>query len=97
MTNASTATTNTASTAIVHNQLLIPSFPSEIPIPKPLKLDRIDVKKSWDNYRNAVVVRLQRFDEEYETATFRSAVNEEALEIYEDTTINLPKNSKVLN
>ena len=52
-------------------------------------------KRAWDNY--AVVVRLQQFDEEYKTATFLSAIGEEALEIYEGMTLNPPENSKVLD
>ena len=45
------------------------SLSNGIPMPKPLNLDNIAAnwkkfrKASWDNY--AVVVRLQRFDEEY--------------------------------
>ena len=42
-----------------------------------------------------MVVRLQRFDEEYKTATFISAIGEEALEIYESMTFNPPESSKV--
>ena len=55
-------------------------------MPKSLSLDNVAAnwkrfKRAWDNY--AVVVRLQRFDEEYKIATFVSAIGEEALEIYE--------------
>ena len=42
-------------------------------------------------------MRLQRFDEEYKTATFLSAIGEEALEIYEGMTFNPPESSKVLD
>ena len=42
-------------------------------------------------------MRLQQFDEEYKTATFLSAIGEEALEIYEGMTFNPPKSSKVLD
>ena len=69
-------------------------------MPKPLNLDNVasnwkKFKRAWDNY--AVVVRLQRFDEEYRTATFLSAIGEEALEIYEGMTFNPPESSKVLD
>ena len=68
------------------------SLPSGIPMPKQLILDNVAAnwkkfKRAWDNY--AVVVRLQRFDEEYKTATFLSAIGEEALEIYEGMTFNI--------
>ena len=78
-----TTATNTASTASVGSaQMQQSSLPSGIPMPKPLNLDnRVAAnwkrfKRAWDNY--AVVVRLQRFDEEYKTATFLSAIGEEA-------------------
>ena len=76
------------------------SLPSGIPMPKPLCLDNIAAnwkkfRRAWYNY--AVVVRLQRFDEEYKTATFLSAIGEEALEIYEGTTFEPPETSKVLD
>ena len=44
----------------------------------------------------AVVLRLQQFDKEDKTAAFLSAIGEEALEIYEGMTFNLPESSKVL-
>lgn len=66
----------------------------------PFNLDNVAAnwkkfKRAWDNY--AVVVRLQQFDEEYKTATFLSAIGEEALEIYEGMTFNPPESSKVLD
>ena len=72
--------TNTASVGSA--QMQQSSLPSGIPMPKQLILDNIAAnwkkfKRAWDNY--AVVVRLQRFDEEYKTATFLSAIGEEAL------------------
>ena len=96
-----TTATNTASTASVGSaQMQQSSLPSGIPMPKPLNLDNVAAnwkkfKRAWDNY--AVVVRLQRFDEEYNTATFLSAIGEEALEIYEGMTFNPPESSKVLD
>ena len=76
------------------------SLPSGIPVPKPLNLDNVAAnwkkfKRAWDNY--AIVVRLQQLDEEYKTATFLSAMGEEALEIYEGVTFNPPESSKVLD
>jgi len=94
-----TNTTNTASVGSAQMQQMS-SLPSGIPMPKPLNLDNIAAnwkkfKRAWDNY--TVVVRLQQFDEEYKTATFLSAIDEEALEIYEGMTFNPPESSKVLD
>ena len=44
-----------------------------------------------------MVVRLQRFKEEYKTATFLFAIGKEALEIYQGMTFNPPESSKVLD
>jgi len=94
-----TNTTNTASVGSAQMQQM--SFlPSGIPMPKPLNLDNVAAnwkkfKRAWDNY--AVVVRLQQLDEEYKTATFLSALGEEALEIYEGMTFNPPESSKILD
>ena len=97
-----TTATNTANTASVGSGQMqqMSSLPSGIPMPKPLNLDNVAAnwkkfKRAWDNY--AVVVRLQQFDEEYKTATFLSAIGEEALEIYEAITLNPPESSKVLD
>ena len=38
-------------------------------------------KRTWDNY--AVVARLNRFEDEFKTATFLSCIGEDALEIFE--------------
>jgi len=94
-----TNTTNTASVGSAQMQQMS-SLPSGIPMPKPLNLDNIAAnwkkfKRTWDNY--AVVVRLQQFDKEYKTATFPSAIGEEALEIYEGMTFNPPESLKVLD
>jgi len=83
-----TNTTNTASIGSAQMQQMS-SLPSGIPMLKPLNLDNVAAnrkkfKRAWDNY--AVVVRLQQFDEEYKTATFLSAIGEEALKIYEGMT-----------
>ena len=98
-TATNTATINTASVGSAQMQQMF-SLPSGIPMPKPLCLDNIAVnwkkfRRAWDNY--VVVVRLQRFDEEYKTATFLSAIGEEALEIYEGMTFEPPETSKVLD
>ena len=98
-TATNTATTNTESVGSAQMQQMC-SLPSGIPMPKPLCLDNIAAnwkkfRRAWDNY--AVVVRLQRFDEEYKTATFLSAIGEEALEIYEGMTFEPPETSKVLD
>ena len=96
-----TTATSAASTAFVGSaQMQHSSLPSDIPMPKPLNLDNVAAnwkkfKRAWDNY--AVVVRLQRFDEEYKTVTFLSAIGEEALEIYQGMTFNPPESSKVLD
>ena len=44
-----------------------------------------------------MVVRLQRFDEEHKTATFLSAIGEEALETYKGVTLEPSESSKVLD
>ena len=44
-----------------------------------------------------MVVRLQRFKEEYKTATFIFAIGKAALEIYQGMTFNPPESSKVLD
>ena len=98
-TATNTTATNTASVGSAQMQQMS-SLPSGIPMPKPLCLDNIAAnwkkfRRAWDNY--AVVVRLQRFDEEYKTATFLSAIGEEALEIYEGMTFEPPESSKVLD
>ena len=95
-TSSNAATSNTASVASAQSF----SLPSGIPMPKPLKLDDIAVnwkkfKRAWDNY--AVVVRLNQFDEEYKTATFLSAIGEEALVIYDGMTLEAPESAKVLS
>ena len=38
-------------------------------------------KRSWDNY--AIVARLNRFEDEFKTATFLSCIGEDAMEIFE--------------
>ena len=96
---SATDTTNTASIGSAQMQQMS-SLPSGIPMPKPLNLDNVATnwkkfKRAWDNY--TVVVRLQQFDEEYKTATFLSAIGEEALEIYKGMTFNPPESSKVLD
>ena len=98
-TATNTTATNTASVGSAQMQQMS-SLPSGMPMPKPLCLDNIAAnwkkfRRAWDNY--AVVVRLQRFDEEYKTATFLSAIGEEALEIYEGMTFEPPESSKVLD
>ena len=68
-------------------------------MPKPLNLDNIAAnwkkfrKASWDNY--ILVVRLQRFDEEYKAATFLSAIGKEALLIYKGVTFEPPENESI--
>lgn len=72
--------TSTAST----NQ---PLLPAGLSMPKPLKTDGNlannwkRFKRTWDNY--AIISRLNRFDDEFKTATFLSCVGEDAMEIYE--------------
>ena len=96
-----TTATNTASTASVGSeQIQQSSLPSGIPMPKPLNRDNLAAnwkkfKRAWDNH--AVVVRLHRFDKEYKTVTFLSAMGEEALEIYEGMTFNPLESSKVVD
>ena len=56
-------------------------------MPKPLKTEGNlasnwkKFKRAWDNY--AIVARLNRFEEEFKTATFLSCIGEEAMEIFE--------------
>ena len=81
-----TATNNAATPPVGSAQMQQSSLPNGTTMPKPLNLDNVAAnwkkfKRAWDNY--AVVVRLQRFDKEYKTATFLFAIGEEALEIYD--------------
>lgn len=69
-------------------------------MPKPLKLD--DIAGNWKKFKrargnNAVVVRPDRFDEEYKTATLLSAIGEEALEIYDGMNFDPPESAKALS
>ena len=56
-------------------------------MPKPLKTEGNlasnwkKFKRSWDNY--AIVARLNRFEDEFKTATFLSCIGEDAMEIFE--------------
>ena len=56
-------------------------------MPKPLKTggnlasNWKKFKRAWDNF--AIVARLNRFEEEFKTATFLSCIGEEAMEIFE--------------
>ena len=99
-TTANTATTNTVTVESAQMQQMS-SLPSGMPMPKPFNLDSIAA--NWKKLRrassnnHAVVIRLERFDEEYKTATFLSAIGEEALEIYKGVTFEPPESSKVLD
>ena len=56
-------------------------------MPKPLKFEGNLAtnwkwfKRNWDNY--AIVARLNRFEENFKTATFLSCIGEDAFEIFE--------------
>ena len=64
-----------------------PLLPAGLATPKPLKTEGNlasnwkKFKRAWDNY--ATVARLNRFEEEFKTATFLSCIGEEAMEIFE--------------
>ena len=60
---------------------------SGLGMPKPLKTEGNlasnwkKFKRSWDNY--AIVARLNRFEDEFKTATSLSCIGEDALEVFE--------------
>ena len=64
-----------------------PLLPAGLAMPKPLKTEGNlasnwkKFKRSWDNY--AIVARLNRFEDEFKTATFLSCIGEDAMEIFE--------------
>ena len=64
-----------------------PLLPAGLSLPKALIIEGNlaanwkKFKRTWDNY--AVVARLNRFEEEFKTATFLSCIGEDALEIFE--------------
>ena len=64
-----------------------PLLPAGLSMPKALTIEGNlaatwkKFKRTWDNY--AVVARLNRFEDEFKTATFLSCIGEDALEIFE--------------
>ena len=95
------AATNTgASQARTRQQTLEPSLPVGIPLPQPISKEGSSAdkwkkfKRAWDNY--AIVARLHKFEEDFKTATFLSAIGEDALEIYEGFTFDSPTDSRQL-
>ena len=73
---------NTGATA--SQQPLLPaglSMPKALTIEGNLAANWKKFKRTWDNY--AVVTRLNRFEDEFKTATFLSCIGEDALEIFE--------------
>ena len=64
-----------------------PLLPAGLSMPKGLTIEGNlaanwkKFKRTWDNY--AVVARLNRFEDEFKTATFLSCIGEDALEIFE--------------
>ena len=61
-----------------------PLLPAGLAMPKPLKTEGNlasnwkKFKRAWDNY--AIVARLNRFEDEFKTATILSCIGEEAME-----------------
>ena len=82
--NTSEVASTSASTVTTEVQ---PLLPAGLAMPKPLKTEGNlasnwkKFKRAWDNY--AIVARLNRFEEEFKTATFLSCIGEEAMEIFE--------------
>ena len=78
-----TTSAETSATTNTNQQFL----PAGLLMPKPLQTDgnlatnwKI-FKRSWDNY--AIVARLNRFEDEFKTATFLSRIGDSALEIFD--------------
>ena len=70
--------------ASASQQPLLPaglSMPKALIIEENLAANWKKFKRTWDNY--AVVARLNRFEDEFKTATFLSCIGEDALEIFE--------------
>ncbi|KAK2551683.1 hypothetical protein P5673_027476 [Acropora cervicornis] len=65
----------------------MPSLPSGIKLPPPLKTDGNlatnwkRFERAWDNY--VIVARLERFNEKYKMAMFLSVIGEDVLEIFD--------------
>ena len=82
--NTSEVASTSSSTVTTEVQ---PLLPAGLAMPKPLKTEGNlasnwkKFKRAWDNY--AIVARLNRFEEEFKTATFLSCIGEEAMEIFE--------------
>ena len=82
--NTSEVASTSSSTVTTEVQ---PLLPAGLAMPKPLKTEGNlasnwkKFKRAWDNY--AIVARLNRFEEEFKTATFLSSIGEEAMEIFE--------------
>ena len=80
--NTSEVASTSSSTVTTEVQ---PLLPAGLAMPKPLKTEGNlasnwkKFKSAWDNY--ATVARLNRFEEEFKTATFLSCIGEEAMEI----------------
>ena len=70
--------------ASASQQLLLPaglSMPKALTIEGNLAAKWKKFKRTWDNY--ALVARLNRFEDEFKTATFLPCIGEDALEIFE--------------
>ena len=82
--NADEENTGEASNVVSTNQLLLPaglSMPKALKTEGNLASNWKRFKRAWDNY--AIVARLNRFEDNFKTATFLSCVGEDALEIFE--------------
>ena len=80
--------------AVAGTSLVYLRMPSGLKMPKPLNTEGNlaanwkKFKRSWDNC--AIVARKNRFEEELKTATFLSAIGEDAMEIYEGMYVSTP-------
>lgn len=77
-----------------------PLLPPGLAMPKPLQTDGNlttnwkRFKRAWDNY--AILARLNRFEDEFKTATFLSCIGESALEVYDGMDFAIPDDRKKL-
>ena len=78
--------TSTTQNATATNTNTMPTLPTGIKLPQPLKMEGNlatnwkQFKRTWQNY--SVIARLDKFEENYKAALFLSVIGEEALEVF---------------
>ena len=97
-----TPQTSSQDQAIGHDMAMtMPNLPSGIKPPQPLKVEGNlatnwrRFKRTWDNY--AIVARLERFEEKFQTVMFLSVIGEETLEMFDGMDFSPETDRQVLN